>query len=241
MANGGRRVKRNIALIPAAGVGERFGAGKPKQYVEIHGKTVLQHTLGIFTAHPQITLTAVVLAPDDYTFQPEEADCFQTASVKTVVLRCGGASRAETVRNGVNALLESGLAGPGDNILVHDAARCCLPEAALSRLIEQAGDNPNGGILAVPVADTLKRSRSDGLIDATVPRSGLWQAQTPQLFPAALLQRALAAPDLDTVTDEASAVERLGIRPLLVQGDSRNLKLTLPQDEYIVRLLLGQK
>ncbi len=241
MAHGGRRVKRNIALIPAAGVGERFGAGKPKQYVEINGKTVLQHTLDIFTAHPQITFATVVLAPNDHAFQPAETADFQTASDKTVLLHCGGASRAETVRNGVNALLERGLAAPGDNILVHDAARCCLPQAALSRLIDQAGSHPNGGILAVPVADTLKRSGSDGLIDTTVPRSGLWQAQTPQLFPAALLQRALAAPDLGTVTDEASAVEMLGIRPLLVQGDSRNLKLTLPQDEYIVRLLLAEK
>nr|WP_187001520.1 2-C-methyl-D-erythritol 4-phosphate cytidylyltransferase [Neisseria musculi] len=239
MAHGGRRVKRNIALIPAAGTGERFGAGKPKQYVEIHGKTVLQHTLDIFAAHPQISLTAVVLAADDSVFAPEAA-AFQTAA-ETVLLRCGGASRAETVRNGVNALLGLGLAAPGDNILVHDAARCCLPEAALSRLIDQAGSHPDGGILAVPVADTLKSGGSDGRIETTVPRSGLWQAQTPQLFSAALLQRALAAADLGAITDEASAVERLGIRPLLVPGDSRNLKLTLPQDEYIVRLLLAQK
>lgn len=228
-------MKRHIALIPAAGTGERFGAGKPKQYVEIGGKTVLQHTVDVFTACPQISLTAVVLAPDDSVFRLPQGE----AAGKTVLLHCGGKSRAETVRNGVNALLERGLAGAGDNILVHDAARCCLPAEALGRLIERAGNRPEGGILAVPVADTLKRGGADGRIEATVSRSGLWQAQTPQLFSAGLLQRALSAENAACATDEASAVEMLGICPLLVEGDSRNLKLTLPQDEYIVRLLLG--
>ncbi len=145
------------------------------------------------------------------------------------------------MRNGVNALLHSGLAAADDNILVHDAARCCLPAEALSRLIDAAGNQAQGGILAVPVADTLKRADAHGRIETTVPRAGLWQAQTPQLFQTALLQRALAAEDLSAVTDEASAVEALGIQPLLVAGDSRNLKLTLPQDEHIVRLLLAEQ
>ncbi|MDO5068942.1 MAG: 2-C-methyl-D-erythritol 4-phosphate cytidylyltransferase [Neisseria zoodegmatis] len=228
-------MKRHIALIPAAGVGERFGAGKPKQYVEINGRTVLEHTIGIFTAHPSISLTAVVLAPNDTGFSETR---FQTASEKVAVLHCGGGSRAETVRNGLNALLERGLAEAGDNILVHDAARCCLPAEALSRLIDEAGDAEEGGILAVPVADTLKQADEHRRIGATVPRNGLWQAQTPQLFRADLLQRALETCDLNRITDEASAVEMLGIRPRLVQGDSRNLKLTLPHDEFIVRLLL---
>ncbi len=228
----GGSVSRNIALIPAAGVGERFGAGKPKQYVEINGKTVLQHALDIFSGHPKIDCIAVVLAPDD--------GFFQTASDKTVLLHCGGGSRAETVRNGVNALVAQGLAADTDNILVHDAARCCLPAEALSRLLDEAADQACGGILAVPVADTLKRAQGKQ-IGETVPRSGLWQAQTPQLFQTALLQRALSVEDLSAVTDEASAVEALGIKPLLVRGDSRNLKLTLPQDEYIVRLLLADK
>lgn len=231
-------MNRRIALIPAAGVGERFGAGKPKQYVEINGRTVLEHTLAIFTAHPRISLTAVVLAPGDTVFNELCKTRFQTAADKLAVLYCGGGSRAETVKNGLNALLEHGLADGSDNILVHDAARCCLPAEALNRLIDEAGDAEEGGILAVPVADTLKQADAEGRIGATVPRSGLWQAQTPQLFRAALLQRALAECDTGRITDEASAVEMLGIRPMLVQGDSRNLKLTLPQDEYIVRLLL---
>ena len=223
--------RRNIALIPAAGVGVRFGAGKPKQYVEINGKTVLQHTIEIFEQHLRIDLIAVILSPAD--------SVFQTAlSEKIRVFQVGGASRAETVLNGVSVLLEQGLAEAQDNILVHDAARCCLPVEALTRLLDEAGENDEGGILAIPVADTLKRSDGSHHIDETVARVGLWQAQTPQLFQTALLHRALSVDDLSEITDEASAVEKLGIRPRLVQGDTRNLKLTLPQDEYIVRLLL---
>ena len=154
------------------------------------------------------------------------------------MLHCGGATRAETVRNGIAALLEGGLADRTDNVLVHDAARCCLPPEALTRLIETAGGTAQGGILAVPVADTLKRADVVNHIGETVSRNGLWQAQTPQLFQTALLHRALLAEDLDGITDEASAVEKLGVQPLLVQGDTRNWKLALPQDEVIVRLLL---
>lgn len=224
--------RKNIALIPAAGIGARFGADKPKQYVEIGGKTVLEHTVCIFQNHPSIDMTVVVVSPEDVL-----ADGFQTAFAGVEVWKIGGRSRAETVRNGVAKLLETGLAAETDNILVHDAARCCLPSEALTRLIEQAGNAAEGGILAIPVADTLKRA-DGGNISATVDRSGLWQAQTPQLFRAGLLCRALAAENLEGITDEASAVEKLGIRPLLIQGDVRNLKLTQPQDAYIVRLLL---
>lgn len=224
--------RKNIALIPAAGIGARFGADKPKQYVEIGGKTVLEYTVCIFQNHPSIDMTVVVVSPEDVL-----ADGFQTAFAGVEVWKIGGRSRAETVRNGVEKLLETGLAAETDNILVHDAARCCLPSEALTRLIEQAGNAAEGGILAIPVADTLKRA-DGGNISATVERTGLWQAQTPQLFRAGLLCRALAAENLDGITDEASAVEKLGVRPLLIQGDVRNLKLTQPQDAYIVRLLL---
>lgn len=225
--------RKNIALIPAAGIGARFGADKPKQYVEIGGKTVLEYTVCIFQNHPSIDMTVVVVSPEDVL-----ADGFQTAFAGVEVWKIGGRSRAETVRNGVAKLLETGLAAETDNILVHDAARCCLPSEALTRLIEQAGNAAEGGILAIPVADTLKRA-DGGNISATVERTGLWQAQTPQLFRAGLLCRALAAENLEGITDEASAVEKLGIRPLLVQGDVRNLKLTQPQDAYIVRLMLN--
>lgn len=224
--------RKNIALIPAAGIGARFGTDKPKQYVEIGGKTVLEHTVCIFQNHPSIDMTVVVVSPEDVL-----ADGFQTAFAGVEVWKIGGRTRAETVRNGVEKLLETGLASADDNILVHDAARCCLPSEALTRLIEQAGNAAEGGILAIPVADTLKRAEG-GQISATVERTSLWQAQTPQLFRAGLLCRALAAANLEGITDEASAVEKLGVRPLLIQGDVRNLKLTQPQDAYIVRLLL---
>ena len=144
-------MRRNIALIPAAGVGARFGAGKPKQYVEINGKTVLQHTIEIFEQHPRIDLIAVILSPED--------SVFQTAlSEKVRIFRVGGASRAESVRNGVPGLLKQGLAEAQDNILFHDAARCCLPADALTRLLDEAGEDGGGGILAISEADTLKRS-----------------------------------------------------------------------------------
>lgn len=225
--------RKNIALIPAAGIGARFGTDKPKQYVEIGGKTVLEHTVCIFQNHPSIDMTVVIVSPEDVL-----ADGFQTAFAGVEVWKIGGRTRAETVRNGVEKLLETGLASADDNILVHDAARCCLPSEALTRLIEQAGNAAEGGILAIPVADTLKRAEG-GRISATVERTSLWQAQTPQLFRAGLLCRALAAANLEGITDEASAVEKLGVRPLLIQGDVRNLKLTQPQDAYIVRLLLN--
>lgn len=226
--------RRHIALIPAAGAGSRFGADKPKQYLEINGKTVLEHTVEIFKQHPPIDLIAVIVSPDD-----PFIDRIQTTSSKVIVFKNGGESRAQTVRNGVQILMEQGLAAADDNILVHDAARCCLPQEALARLIREAGEKAEGGILAIPVADTLKRSTGSGHISETVSRTGLWQAQTPQLFKAELLNRALAAADLDSVTDEASAIEKLGIQPLLVQGDVRNLKLTHPQDESLIRLLLA--
>lgn len=220
-------------LIPAAGSGSRFGGERPKQYALLAGKPVLQHTLDALAANARIGRIAVVLSPQDRDF-----DALIRPGAQTVAYRVGGASRAETVANGLNALLADGL-DENEVLLVHDAARCCLPQSALNRLLDAAG-HPDGAILAVPVADTLKRADNGGAVAATVCRDGLWQAQTPQLFQAALLRRALAAADLSQVTDEASAVEMLGLRPLLVEGDSRNLKLTRPADAALAAWLLAQ-
>lgn len=220
-------------LIPAAGSGSRFGGERPKQYALLAGKPVLQHTLDALAANARIGRIAVVLSPQDRDF-----DGLIRPGTQTVAYRVGGASRAETVANGLNALLADGL-DENEVLLVHDAARCCLPQSALNRLLDAAG-HPDGAILAVPVADTLKRADNGGAVAATVCRDGLWQAQTPQLFQAALLRRALAAADLSQVTDEASAVEMLGRRPLLVEGDSRNLKLTRPADAALAAWLLAQ-
>ena len=220
-------------LIPAAGSGSRFGGERPKQYALLAGKPVLQHTLDALAANARIGRIAVVLSPQDRDF-----DGLIRPGAQTVAYRVGGASRAETVANGLNALLADGL-DENEVLLVHDAARCCLPQSALNRLLDAAG-HPDGAILAMPVADTLKRADNGGAVAATVCRDGLWQAQTPQLFQAALLRRALAAADLSQVTDEASAVEMLGRRPLLVEGDSRNLKLTRPADAALAAWLLAQ-
>lgn len=230
-------MSRRIALIPAAGTGQRFGAGKPKQYVEIAGKTVLQHSLEIFLNHNGITHTAVILSPDDTWFDTLMPETQTAYGAKLSVLRCGGESRAETVHNGLLSLIKQGKADADDWILVHDAARCCLPFATLNRLLDGAEQSPDGAILALPVADTLKRC-ADGFVGETVCRESLWQAQTPQMFRVSMLHEALSAGVADGITDEASAVERLGRRPRLIEGDRRNLKLTLPQDEILVRLLL---
>lgn len=215
-------------LIPAAGVGSRFGAEIPKQYTVLAGKTVLAHTVDIFRANPRISQITVVVAPDD-AFIDE-------LNLPAHICRAGGDSRAESVRNGLNHLLKNGLVSPDTPVLVHDAARCCLPAAALERLLD-AADAPHGALLALPVADTLKRQDTHACAETTLPRDGLWQAQTPQLFPAALLQRALNG-SLDGITDESSAVERLGLRPRLITGDSRNLKLTRPDDALLAEALL---
>ncbi|MCP2041764.1 2-C-methyl-D-erythritol 4-phosphate cytidylyltransferase [Neisseria sp. HSC-16F19] len=229
-------MSRLIALVPAAGVGSRFGSSSPKQYTNIAGCTVLEHSVTRLAAHAHIAAVAVVVSPQDAYI--DEIYPPERLPEKLHILRCGGDSRADSVANGLDALLNTGLVQAEDRILVHDAARCCLPADALQRLIDEAAAHPVGGILALPVADTLKRSNGTQHIDATVARAGLWQAQTPQLFPAALLQRALHSGGRDHITDEASAIEQLGLQPLLVLGDSRNLKMTLPQDAYIVRLLL---
>lgn len=224
-----------IALLPAAGIGSRFGANIPKQYAIIAGKPVLQHTLDVFTQEPRINHIAIIISPNDPYFDnsitlPENAKAY----------RIGGETRAQTVQNGVNHLLHAGIIQAQDYILVHDAARCCLPQTALTRII-QAATHPDGALLAIPVADTLKRQNATQCSQETVSRTHLWQAQTPQVFQAALLQRALAHANHDLITDEASAVEALGLTPLLVEGDSRNFKLTRPDDAPLAALLLQQK
>ena len=228
---------RFFALVPAAGVGSRFGSQIPKQYTEIAGQAVLLHTLQRLLACDALAGVAVVLSPDDGYF----GDLILPAWAQTErlqVLYCGGDSRAESVRNGIHVLTAGQVLQADDWLLVHDAARCCLPSAALQRLLAAAEGECGGAILALPVADTLKKQALTGRIDHTVDRTGLWQAQTPQMFRAAALQAALTQVDLQHITDEASAMEAQGVFAQLVQGDVRNLKLTLAQDATLVELLL---
>ena len=222
---------RYFALIPAAGVGARMGATSPKQYLKIGGKPMLRHTLDAFLSSELIAHTFVVVSPDD-----PYIDAVAPHHGVTV-LRCGGASRMESVRNGLAVLANT--LSPADRGLVHDAARPGLTAELIEKLITGTGDHPAGGLLALPVVDTVKRC-IDGEAAGTVPRNGLWLAQTPQMFRYELLRDALAAAtDPNSITDDASAVEALGLSPKLVEGHPRNLKVTLPDDIRIAEMYLA--
>jgi 2-C-methyl-D-erythritol 4-phosphate cytidylyltransferase len=224
-----REVVRYFALIPAAGVGARMGAAGPKQYLPLAGKPMLRHTLQAFLDCAAIAHVYVVVSAADGYIDDVVADC----GTRVTVLRCGGATRMESIRNGLRALD----ARADDRILVHDAARPGLTPALIDKLIGAAGANPAGGLLALRVVDTVKSTRS-GRVETT-PRDGLWLAQTPQMFPYELLLRALEqAHDPEAITDDASAVEMLGLSPQLVEGHPRNLKVTLPDDIGIATLYL---
>jgi 2-C-methyl-D-erythritol 4-phosphate cytidylyltransferase len=220
------------ALVPAAGFGARMGHELPKQYLPLAGQPMIAHALGTLCSSPDISMVFVVLAPDDKLFHTYDWSRFGD---KLQPLFCGGRRRSDTVLNG---LIASELE-PDDWVLVHDAARPCLTQTHLSRLIADVRDDEVGGILAVPVADTLKRADDLGRILGTESRDHLWQAQTPQMFRAGLLAQALQQPD--RFTDEASAVEALGMQPKLVVGESSNFKVTYPQDMLLAELLLTQR
>jgi 2-C-methyl-D-erythritol 4-phosphate cytidylyltransferase len=222
----------HFALLPAAGVGARMGAAHPKQYLDIHGRPMIWHAIRAFDRHPAIARVYVVISPEDAWWGGYDWSAFARLSV----LRQGGATRAQSVLNGLHAMAAE--VAPDDWILVHDAARPCLSQALLDKLFAHLDGDAVGGILAAPVADTLKREGEGGRISATVPREGLWGAQTPQMFPHALLTRALLHAGTQ-VTDEASAVEALGLAPRLVESDLSNLKVTYPQDLELAALLLG--
>jgi 2-C-methyl-D-erythritol 4-phosphate cytidylyltransferase len=224
---------QKFALLPAAGVGARMGAAHPKQYLLIHGHPIIWHALHAFEQHAQIAGIYVVISAQDEWWDQYDWSTFS----KLTVLRCGGATRAESVLNGLHACAAEVAAN--DWMLVHDAARPCLSAELLDKLLAQLVNDPVGGILAAPVADTLKRQTGDGHIAETVPRAGLWGAQTPQMFRHALLQRALEQVGGE-VTDEASAVEALGLSPKLVESDLTNLKVTYPRDLEVAAWLLGR-
>ena len=224
---------RYYALVPAAGSGSRVGPGTPKQYFRLHGRPLLYYALRALVRHPLIDRIFVVLAPDDVQFRNEG---FDALGEKIQPLYCGGQTRAASVYNG---LLKAGDAMAADDwVLVHDAARPCLSAQALDRLIREAGADETGGLLAIPVADTLKREDGKGCVSTTERREGLWQAQTPQMFRHAALKQALQLCGPAAVTDEAGAIEKIGARPRLVMGESRNIKVTYPDDLELAALLL---
>ncbi|MGQ5523372.1 2-C-methyl-D-erythritol 4-phosphate cytidylyltransferase [Chitinimonas sp. PSY-7] len=229
---------RFVALLPAAGSGSRMTADRPKQYLPLLGKPLLFHTLLALADTPEIDQVVLVLSPEDTGFDAALTgiDLDSELSGKLTVLRCGGDSRAETVRNGLTAIA-SNLA-TDDWVLVHDAARPCLRSTIVSKLIVSLRDDPVGGLLAVPIADTLKRADSAERIAATVPRDALWRAQTPQMFRHGMLLAALQTGADGSITDEASAIEAQGLAPRLVMGDERNIKVTYPTDLALAALYL---
>ncbi len=221
---------RYFALIPAAGVGSRMGADCPKQYLPIAGKPMLRHTMEAFLASALVTHTFVVVSAEDGYADAACAD----APAALSVLRCGGATRQESVRNGLQAM--RGMVRDDDWVMVHDAARPGLQAAMIDAFIGAVGDDAVGGLLALPVVDTVKRAAGDAV--QTIARDDLWLAQTPQMFRYGLLVQALAQPNVQ-VTDESSAVEALGLRPKLVPGHPRNLKVTLASDIEIAAMYLA--
>ncbi|KIO49969.1 2-C-methyl-D-erythritol 4-phosphate cytidylyltransferase [Nitrosospira sp. NpAV] len=225
-----------FALIPAAGSGSRMGDKLPKQYLSLAGKPMIYHALRRLCHSPRISCVFVVIASGDGEWLRYDWSEF---SGKLVVLECGGETRAESVLNGLKASQGISSIGDDDWVLVHDAARPCLSEKQLDKLMDELAEDGVGGLLAVPVADTLKRSDTHGRVEHTESRENLWQAQTPQMFRYKLLREALSGVGGVTMTDDAGAIEALGLRPKLVLSDARNLKVTYPQDLALAELILG--
>lgn len=221
-------------VLPAAGSGSRMRQTVPKQYLTINGKAVIEHAIDVFLSNPEIQNIMVCLPVGDQRFSQ-----MPFSENPRVATTAGGESRASSVLNGLRALV----ADDQDWVLVHDAARPCLSAQLLCHLIEQLRDDEVGGILAVPVKDTLKQSSRDQRIASTVDRSTIWQAQTPQMFRYGLLKVALAHA-IDNgieITDEASSLEASGYQPKLVEGDARNLKITTSEDLELAEFLLKPK
>ena len=212
-------------LIPCAGNGSRSGAVGPKQYQSVAGKAMVLHTLAAFAAVERLAGTLVVVSEGDNFFD----------ALPVQVDTCGGATRAQSVANGLGALLQRG-AVPEDWVLVHDAARCLITPQQINTLIDACLPDAVGGLLALPLPDTLKAGKG-GRVAATLERSDKWLAQTPQMFRIGALQAALLAAG-GAVTDESSAMEFVGLSPLLVEGSAQNFKVTYPQDFALAESVL---
>ena len=224
------RISGLTAIVPAAGIGSRMGADCPKQYLQLAGKTILEHTLERLLSHPAIAQVIVALAPHDRWFE-----ALPVAADPRIVRVEGGAERAFSVLNGLHV-------AQGEWVLVHDAARPCLTHGDLDALIV-AAMGCGGAILGSRVRDTMKRSDGEGNIIATVEREQLWHALTPQMFPTRVLKRALEEGLLlgATTTDEASAMERAGFAVRMVEGRADNIKVTRPEDLSLAGLFLSQQ
>ncbi|MGP8308380.1 2-C-methyl-D-erythritol 4-phosphate cytidylyltransferase [Vibrio sp. YIC-376] len=228
-------VSSHIAIVPAAGVGSRMKADRPKQYLLIDGKAVLEHTVEKLLSHPKISKVVVAITAGD-PYYPE----LSIANHPDVIRVAGGKERADSVLSGLNYVSAQFSC---EWVLVHDAARPCVSLTDIDRLIDVCVGHPTGGILASPVRDTMKRANPAQDIDHTVDREALWHALTPQMFKTQQLKRALDAALQQgiAITDEASALEWLGETPALVQGNASNIKITQPEDLALAEFYLSRE
>lgn len=224
------------AVVPAAGVGSRMGAAIPKQYLPLHGKTVIEQTLARLALHRRISGVAVSISNTDAHWPHLDLDEFHT-----IIQAAGGAERCHSVLNGLTAL--GAYADDDDWVLVHDAARPCIHPNDIDRLIDGLNSHDVGGLLGLPVADTVKRCSAEADVLETVPRDYLWRALTPQMFRLGQLRDALetALSDGFLVTDEASAIEHMGLQPKIIEGRADNIKITRPDDLSLAAMYLAQQ
>ncbi len=223
-----------IAVVPAAGVGSRMQADRPKQYLKLLGHTVLEHTVQKLLSHPRIEKVVIAVSENDpyFSMLPLAAD-------PRVIRVNGGKERADSVLSALNYICKHEAC---DWVMVHDAARPCFTQQDVTHLIECAQSHPVGAILAAPVRDTMKRANEEQNIDHTVDRVALWHALTPQMFPTISLRNALSEglENHANITDEASAFERINLSPALVQGRSDNIKITQPEDLALAEFYLSR-
>ncbi len=230
-----KSVHRCWAIIPAAGIGRRIGSETPKQYLQINGKPILQYSIDLFLQHHLIDGVVIVLAENDTFWKG-----LQINESEKLITTIGGVERFHSVLNGLIAL--EGRLDTDDWVLVHDAARPCLEISDIDKLINSTVTHPTGGILAMPVRDTMKRAGEDNLIIETVDRNQLWHALTPQMFRFKKLRQAIedAIENNIPITDEAQAIEQTGQRPILVEGSARNIKVTRPEDLALASFYLSE-
>lgn len=225
---------RVFAIVPAAGQGTRIGDPVPKQYIALAGRPLMFHSLEALARVARIERIFVVLSPHDRHWREHD---WSALAAKVEPLYAGGAHRPESVANAL-AMIERRLA-PDDWVLVHDAARPCIRSELVEQFLDAMGNDPIGGLLAMPLADTLKSAEAGQRVAATIPRLNLWRAQTPQMFRFELLRRGLdQRPD---ATDESQAVESLHYAPRLIEGENGNLKVTFAEDLELAEMILRRQ
>lgn len=227
------------AVVPAAGIGKRMQSAMPKQYLSLNDRPVIEHTINALLQNKNIAGLVISLQADDAYWSD-----IDIRSQKPVLRTTGGKERADSVLNAIDELFNCEQFNTAtDWVMVHDAVRPCLRQQDIDKLVLEVGEDSNGGLLALPVRDTMKRQGSQATVAATVERENLWHALTPQYFPAASLKEALEKAQLDglAITDESSAMELAGFSPKLVQGQEDNIKITRPDDLRLASLYLQSK